>query len=133
MFVSCFALARSAGYKFIISTQGLSDLCGPQNDERILSQLVNNANQYGILRINNSKDAEAAGELIGTMMQTENTRRIDGVEIEGTGSLKAVPVMAANPNKIKNLRKRDMIYYEKSEDEDYEPKPVMVHWRTDDL
>ena len=133
MFVSCFALARSAGYKFIVSTQGPSDLRGPQDDDRILSQLINNANQYGILRINSPKDAEEAGNLIGTVMQSENTRRADGIEYEGTGSIKAVPVMAANPNTIKNLRKREMIYYEKTEDETHEPRPYIVRWRTDDL
>ena len=133
MFVSCFSLARSAGYKFIISTQGPEDLCDSQNGEKILSQLVNNSNQFGILRINSPKDADKAGEIIGTVMQAENTRRADGINYEGSGSIKPVPIMAANPNRIKNLRTREMIYYEKSDRGDHEPRPVMIHWRVDDL
>ena len=133
MFVSCLSLARSAGYKFVISTQGPSDLKGPGNDERILSQIVNNTNQFGILRMNDPKDAEEAGEVVGTAMRTENTRRADGIEYEGTGSIKPVPVMIANPNTIKNLPKLNMIYYEKTDDPESEPKAVMVKWRTDDL
>lgn len=133
MFVSCFALARSAGYKFIISTQGPSDLCGPQNNDKILSQLINNSNQFGVLRINSPKDAEDAAEVIGTVMESENTRRVDGIDYEGTGSLKAVPVLAANPTTIKYLRKREMIYLEKSDNENHEPRPMMVRWRLDDL
>ena len=133
MFVSCLSLARSAGYKFVISTQGPSDLKGPGNDERILSQIVNNTNQFGILRMNDPKDAEEAGEVVGTAMMTENTRRADGIEYEGSGSIKPVPVMIANPNTIKNLPKLHMIYYEKTDDPESEPKAVMVKWRTDDL
>lgn len=134
MFVSCFALARSAGYKFIISTQGPSDLGGSkEEDKNILSQLINNTNQFGILRVNSPKDADDVGHVIGTIMQVENTRRADGIDYEGTGSIKPVPVMAANPNRFKNLKKREMIYYEKKDEDDYQPHPVLIKWRIDDL
>ena len=76
---------------------------------------------------------EEAGELIGTIIRTENTLRADGIEYEGTGSLKAVPVLAANLNKSKNLAKRERIYYEKNENSKSKLTPMMIRWSVKDL
>ena len=133
MLVSCLALARSAGYKFILSTQGPSDLCGPEGDQKMLSQIINNCNAFGTLRINDPEDAEKAAEIIGTVVQAENTRRVNWIDLSGEGSLKPIHVLPAHPSRIKRLKKLEMIYYEKNPGAHKDNGPVLVTWRTDDL
>ena len=85
------------------------------------------------MRLNGQEDAEIAGNLIGTTLIAENTRRAESIDYDEMGSLKATPAMIANPNTIKNLNNLEAIYYEKKNSEDHEPYPVLVKWKTDDL
>lgn len=134
LFVSCFNVSRSAGYQFIISTQGPSDFSDDNgNTSQMLSQIANNCNQYGFLRMNSPEDAQIAADLIGTAKIAETTHRADSIEYDPAGSIKPIDVYLANPNMIKNLNVREMIYCEKMNDDDHVPKPVMVKWRVDDL
>ena len=133
MLVSLFNESRSAGYQMILSTQGPSDLKNSNAVTDLLGKITNNTNQYGILRLNGQEDADMAGNLIGTTLISENTRRATSIDYDEIGSLKATPAMIANPNIIKNLNTCEMIYYEKQNNGDHDPHPVLVKWRTDDL
>lgn len=133
MLASCLALARSAGYKIILSTQGPSDLYGQNGDKKLLSQIINNCNAFGILRLNSAEDAETMSEIVGTILQTENTRRADGTAPSGEGSIKPIHILPAHPSRIKQLKKLDMIYLEKDDYGKCQIEPVLVTWRTNDL
>ena len=135
MLKSAFNVSRSAGYQYIVATQGPSDLEGVQseNAKQLISQLTNNANQFAVLRLNAPSDAEYVASVIGTEFIAETTRRANGIDYDGMGSVKAVPAMIANPNTIKNLDALEMIYLEKKNDGTHKPRPVAVRWSTDDL
>lgn len=133
MLASLFNESRSAGYQMIISTQGPSDFRNSNSATDLYDKITNNANQFGVLRLNGQEDANEAGELVGTNLIPENTRRAKSIDYDGVGSIKATPAMIANPNIIKNLNTCEMIYYQKQNDSDHEPHPVLVKWRTDDL
>ena len=131
LFLPCFNEARSAGYQFICSTQGPVDYS--KVNDYLLDELIDNSGQFGILRVSSDTGAEKLGKIVGTKISTENTRRVGGNTPHGEGSMKSIDVMPANPNIIKNLDKKEMIYYEKRDDRTHEPHPVIVRWRTDDL
>ena len=131
LFLPCFNEARSAGYQFICSTQGPVDYS--KKNGYLLDELIDNSGQFGILRVGSDTGAEKLGRTVGTKVSTENTRRVDGNMPHGEGSMKAIDVMPVNPNVIKNLDQKEMVYYEKRNDGTHEPHPVIVRWRTDDL
>ncbi len=131
-----FSQVRSAGWKVILSTQGPGDLSDPdqqENARQLLSQLSNNCNAFSVSRLNSSEDAQIAADLIGTVTSNESTHRADSLDYSPLSSNKAVEVYAANPNIIKNLPKKVSIFYEKKNNDNFFPEPVLVKWRTDDL
>lgn len=135
LFKSCFNESRSAGFQFIVATQGPSDLADTQKNtgRELINQLSNNCGQFGILRMNSKDDAQMAADLIGTTKIAETTHRADSIDYNPAGSIKPIDSYIANPNTIKNLNKLEMIYYEKKDDGEHYPKPVIVKWRVDDL
>ncbi len=122
----------SAGYRMVISTQGPEDL-KDKGDEKLYNQIINNCGQFCFLRMNTTEGAEAAASVIGTVCSTENTRRAHSLEYTEAGSIKPIQVYPVHPNLIKNLNTREMVYYEKRNDDDYVSHPVLIKWRTDDL
>ena len=99
--------SRSAGVTCILSTQSLSDLdyaCG----EAFKEQVVENCNNYVLLRQNSGVNAEHWANILGTQPTVEVTHQLQqkGLDVASTGfgSLKRVREFLYHPDDIKTLR-----------------------------
>ena len=99
--------SRSAGVTCILSTQSLSDLdyaCG----EAFKEQVIENCNNYILLRQNSGVNAEHWANILGTKQTVEVTHQLQqkGLEVSSTGfgSLKRVREFLYHPDDIKTLQ-----------------------------
>lgn len=135
LFKSCLNESRSAGYQFIISSQGPSDFQSEmrENANQLISQLSNNCRQFLIMNMNSPEDSQMGADLIGTRQIVESTHRAESIDYSALSSNKAVDAYPVNPNMIRNMPKLTSVYYEKKDNENLEPEPVLVKWSYKDL
>ncbi len=105
--------SRSAGVTALLATQSMADLeaaAGPAFKQ----QIIENCNNYIIMRQNSPEGAEELAGVLGTKTGMEITHQIgDGGEGTGRGSVKQVREFLYHPDIIKNLRTGEAIYLSK--------------------
>lgn len=107
--------SRSAGVTCVLASQSLSDL--DTLSEHFRRQLIENCNNYVILRQNTSENAEGWANIIGTRPTMDVTYQVkmDGqiTSDTGMGSARKTRVFYFHPDQIKQLRKGEAIYVDK--------------------
>jgi len=97
--------SRSANVTCVLATQSLSDL--DSVTEQFKEQIIENCNNYIVLRQNSSVNAEHWGNVIGTRQTMQATYQISGtngdVNSTGLGSLRKVRAYIYHPDDIKLL------------------------------
>ena len=97
--------SRSANVTCVLATQSLSDL--DSVSEQFKEQIIENCNNYVVLRQNSSVNAEHWGNVIGTRETLQATYQIIGAngEVKSTnmGSLRKVRAYIYHPDEIKLL------------------------------
>lgn len=109
--------SRSANITCILATQSLSDLNNIGGDD-FLEPVIENCNNYLILRQNSATNAETWAKIIGTKKTMDATYQVkgaDGGELSPTdlGSLRQVWEFVYHPNVIKNLATGEAIFITK--------------------
>jgi len=98
--------SRSANVTCILATQSLSDLTTAEN-ESFKEQVIENCNNYIVLRQNSSVNAENWANILGTDKTVEITHQLQqkgqSASVTGTGSLKFVREFLYHPDDIKTL------------------------------
>ena len=111
--------SRSAGVTCIPATQSLADLEYIAG-EAFKHQIIENCNNYIIMRQNSAKSAEEWANIIGTKLSMEVTYQIQQQgqisSSTGTGSVKRVREYKYHPDDIKGLRTGEAVYLSKDED-----------------
>jgi len=104
--------SRSANITCILATQSLSDL--DHVSEQFKEQIIENCNNYIVLRQNSSTNAEHWSNVIGTRQTMQATYQISGEsgEVKSTdlGSLRKVREYLYHPDDIKLLRTGKAIF-----------------------
>lgn len=95
--------SRSANVTSVLATQSLSDL-DYAVDENFKEQVIENCNNYILLRQNSAKNAEAWANIIGTQNTANVTYQIDEGATTGKSSLKFTKSYIFHPDEIKNLK-----------------------------
>ena len=111
--------SRSANITSILAMQSLSDLdftCG----EAFKEQVIENCNNYLVLRQNSAKNAEQWAEILGTRKTMEVTRQIEQqsrmITTTGLGSVRPVREFLYHPDEIKSLKVGQGFYLSKDLD-----------------
>jgi type IV secretory pathway TraG/TraD family ATPase VirD4 len=100
--------SRSAGVTCILACQSLSDLDASVS-EYFRGQIIENCNNYIILRQNNSSNAETLANTIGTKSSLDITYQIKEGEVTGLGSMHKNREFYYHPDDIKALRDGEAI------------------------
>lgn len=110
--------SRSANVTCIVATQSLADLEYAYGDA-FKEQLIENCNNYIIMRQNSAKSSEEWAKIIGTKRAMEVTYQIEQSNQysagTGLGSAKLVREFIYHPDDIKSLRTGEAIYLSKDE------------------
>ena len=111
--------SRSANVTCILATQSLSDL-DFANGEFFKEQIIENCNNYIVLRQNSAVNAEKWANIIGTRNNLDVTFQITNKESRftedtGYGSARRVREFLYHPDDIKNFRTGNGIYVSKDE------------------
>ena len=108
--------SRSANVTCVLSTQSLSDL-DSSNGTFFKEQIIENCNNYVVLRQNSSVNAEHWANILGTRGAMEVTYQLhqNGFDTRGTGfgSAKRVREYLYHPDDIKTLKTGRGIYLSK--------------------
>lgn len=106
---------RSAGIHSILATQSLSDLQAKGGDA-LIGQVLNNCNNYIVMRQNYHDDAEQFGLLIGTRADYQLTSQVDGMSGQlGIGSIRETNSFIIHPDDIRRLRQGEAIVASKTQ------------------
>lgn len=105
--------SRSAGVTCILATQSLSDL-ESASDDAFKQQILENCNNYIVMRQNSAKSSEEWSKIIGTRPTIEVTYKIEqknsNTESTGYGSAKRVREFIFHPDDIKALKTGEAFY-----------------------
>ncbi|MDF1761040.1 MAG: type IV secretion system DNA-binding domain-containing protein [Coxiellaceae bacterium] len=93
---------RSAGIHAILATQSLSDI-QKKGGNPLVGQVLNNCNNYLILRQNHHVDAEQLAQVIGTTDAYQITTQIDQQARGGAGTVRQAKEFIVHPDEIKRL------------------------------
>ena len=108
--------SRSAGVTCIPATQSLADL-EYISGEAFKNQIIENCNNYIIMRQNSNINAEKFANIIGTRHSMNLTYQIksddSGISDTGMGSMRATREFLYHPDEIKNLKTGEAIYVSK--------------------
>lgn len=108
--------SRSANVTCVLATQSLSDLDAVK-DESFKEQIIENCNNYIIMRQNSPVNAEHWAEIIGTRQTMDTTYQIQQqsrvTSTTGLGSARRVREFIYHPEDIKNLTIGKGIYLSK--------------------
>jgi len=108
--------SRSANVTCILATQSLSDL-DTAVDENFKEQIIENCNNYILLRQNSGKNAEHWANIIGTRKAIDTTYQIgneDGsTSPTGRGTIKFNQEYIFHPQEIKDLKIGEGFYISK--------------------
>jgi len=105
--------SRSANITCVLATQSLSDLelVSPQFKE----QIIENCNNYVVLRQNSGANAEGWSNVIGTKVTMQATYQIKEDESTGLGSLRKTREYIYHPDDIKLLATGNAIFVSRDE------------------
>ncbi len=103
---------RSAGLQAVLATQSLTDIIR-QGDQALLGQILNNCNNFIILRQNNPQDAELLAHLIGTESSFDVTSQLSATSKPTLGSVRETKAFIVHPDAIKRLPRGEAIYLNK--------------------
>ena len=99
--------SRSANATCILATQSLSDLSGAE-DDNFTQQVIENCNNYIVLRQNSAVNSEHWANILGTRNTMEVTyqlgQKADVTADTGLGSAKLVREFIYHPDEIKSLK-----------------------------
>jgi type IV secretory pathway TraG/TraD family ATPase VirD4 len=120
--------SRSAGVTCIPATQSLADLEYIAG-EAFKNQIIENCNNYIIMRQNSAKSAEEWANIIGTRQTMDVTYQIEQSgqvsASTGYGSARLVREYKYHPDEIKELKTGEAIYLSKDEDKNAKIKVNM--------
>lgn len=105
--------SRSANITSILASQSLSDI--DKVSESLRKQVIENCNNYIIMRQNEPSNAENWANTIGTKKVIKPTRQYDKDGINGTGSLRDTREFIYHPDEIKNLPQGVALFISKDE------------------
>jgi len=105
--------SRSANITCILATQSLSDL--NIISEHFKEQVIENCNNYIVLRQNSSTNAENWSNVLGTKKTMEATYQIKDNQETNLGTLKRTREYIYHPDDIKQLRTGNAIYLSRDE------------------
>jgi type IV secretory pathway TraG/TraD family ATPase VirD4 len=103
--------SRSANVTCVLATQSLSDL--DDVSEHFKEQVIENCNNYVILRQNSSVNAEKWSSVLGTRRSIATTSQISGQQETGLGSSRTVRTFHYHPDDIKTLQTGEGIFISK--------------------
>ena len=110
-------MSRTANVTCILATQSLSDL--DSVTEQFKEQVIENCNNYIVLRQNSSVNAEHWAEIIGTRETMQATYQVKGEKGITTptqlGTLKKTREFLFHPDNIKQLRTGEAFFVSKDE------------------
>ena len=110
--------SRSAGVTCIPATQSLADL-EYISGEAFKNQLIENCNNYIIMRQNSAKSAEEWANIIGTKQTIDITYQIEqsgrSSSATGLGSARLVREYKYHPDDIKTLKTGEAVYLSKDQ------------------
>ena len=109
--------SRSANVTCILATQSLSDLDAAVN-ENFKEQIIENCNNYILLRQNSAKNAEVWANIIGTESKADTTYQLESRTTgrmipTGTGTIKFNKQYVFHPDEIKNLKLGEAFFVSK--------------------
>ena len=104
--------SRSANVTCILAAQSLSDL-DAKSGEYFKEQIIENCNQFIILRQNSAVNAEQFSNIIGTKNTMNITYQMNEDGTTGKGSARSVREYLYHPDDIKNLKMGHAIYVSK--------------------
>lgn len=115
--------SRSANVTCVLSTQSLSDLASAE-DEDFTQQIIENCNNYLVLRQNSAVNSENWANILGTRQTMEVTYQLQQKGLDttqtGFGSARRVREFLYHPDEIKQLQtgygiflSRDEYFYSK--------------------
>jgi len=119
--IDLFNKSRSANVTCVAATQSLSDLdfaCG----EAFREQVIENCNNYIVLRQNSAKNAEEWAKIFGTVEGLSVTYQLGDDKPTGRGSARKERRFIYHPDEIKRLKTGEAIYMSKDTDEQAEIK-----------
>ncbi|MDD3304116.1 MAG: type IV secretion system DNA-binding domain-containing protein [Clostridia bacterium] len=95
--------SRSANVTCILAAQSLSDLDSVDDIGNLKNQIIENCNNYLVLRQNTFKSAEEWAKNFGTVERMKMTFQIEETEAVGKGSARKVREFVIHPDEIKSL------------------------------
>ena len=106
-FIDLVNKSRSANITCVLATQSLSDLDFAV-DSAFREQIIENTNNYLVLRQNSATNAEAWASVLGTRQSMEVTYQIEQQQrrtsTTGLGSARRVREFLYHPDEIKDLK-----------------------------
>jgi DNA helicase HerA-like ATPase len=94
--------SRSAGVTCVLASQSLSDLSASVS-EHFKNQVIENCNNYIILRQNSPVNAEEWASIVGTYKTLDMTYQIEEGATTGKGSIRKVHEFSLHPDDIKKF------------------------------
>lgn len=105
--------SRSANVTCILASQSLADLENTEGGESFKQQVIENCNNYLILRQNTFKSAEEWAKNIGTVERMKMTYQIQENDTFGKGSARRTHEFIIHPDIIKNQRTGQAVFVSK--------------------
>lgn len=110
--------SRSANVTCVLSTQSLSDLASAE-DEDFTQQIIENCNNYLVLRQNSAVNSENWANILGTRQTMEVTYQLKQKGLDttqtGFGSARRVREYLYHPDEIKQLQTGNGIFLSRDE------------------
>lgn len=110
--------SRSANVTCVLATQSLSDLASAE-DENFTQQIIENCNNYLVLRQNSAINAENWANILGTRQTMDVTYQLQqkGLDVTqtGLGSARNVREFLYHPDDIKILQTGDGVFLSRDE------------------
>lgn len=110
--------SRSANVTCVLATQSLSDLASAE-DEDFTQQIIENCNNYLVLRQNSAVNSENWANILGTRQTMEVTYQLQQKGLDtaqtGFGSARRVREFLYHPDEIKQLKTGYGIYLSRDE------------------
>lgn len=94
-----------------LATQGISDI--NMIDENLVGRIIDNCNNYVIMRVNNDETAEKMAAIIGTKKEVSTTYQTSNAGFGEKGTIKEIDQFKVHPNSIKELPKNKGYFYSK--------------------
>ena len=101
--------SRSAGVTCISAAQSLADLEVAES-VAFKNQVIENNNNYFVMRQNSFSDAEEWAKTIGTKEAMQLTHQLSGSEATGMGTAKKVREFIVHPDEIKAFRQGECVF-----------------------